>query len=140
MDTQEVMKLIDVVIQSLTNDPSQFRYVIHVETTGLKVRQTGPGVGYVSSVTGQGIGTQITVSGGTVGDIQLVRRGVDEAVKSSVEEVLKLLQGLKAELSKAEPSRSRLERTLEGLKKTVLTPALVAAIQAAINIALTGRV
>lgn len=139
MDAQEAIKLIDAISESLRNDPSQFHYDVHVEQTGLKVQQTGPGIGYISSVTGGGTGTQITVSA-TTGDVKLVRSKVDEAVIQDVKSALNLLEELKEKLSEEKPNKSSLEKIIEGLKKTVLSPALVAAITTAINMAITGQI
>ena len=136
MDTQEAIKLIDVVSQSLRNDPSQFHYVVHSETTGLKVEHTGPGTGLNIVASGSGTGMQINVSSATVGNIQLMRKAIDEAIREDVTRALKLLEEIKAELSEKTPNNRKLEKVLEGLKNTILTPAIIAAIQASISMAI----
>jgi hypothetical protein len=139
MNTEDAIAIIKAISESLRNDPTQFHYQVSV--TGLKAVASAPGsTGVKVSVTGGGTGptTGIHIQM-DAGQIDLARRTVDQAIQQDIVRAIALLEDLASEIENDGKDRGKLQRTVEALRQTVLTPALQAAVFAVVQATL-GKV
>lgn len=100
MTADEVAKLVEVMADSLADDPGQFNLTVHV--TGFKVQQTvtqpGTAVGMVSAPVVSGPGASVVgfQANPTVGDVEIGRAeaAFDEALRPTIVMLRELAQAV----------------------------------------------
>ncbi|MCJ7492375.1 MAG: hypothetical protein MUP15_09570 [Dehalococcoidia bacterium] len=95
-----------------------------------------PGVGLDLKVVG-GTGTTIGQSirvGASGGEIELVQRTVDQAIRQDIDRAIQLLENLAGEIGSGSVDKGKIKHIIDALGKTILTPALQAAVFALVQV------
>jgi len=115
MDTTLAAQLIDVIRESLVNNPNQFNIVVNV--TGQRVISQG-GIGLQITTTGGGpgsttIGQQVSLNGT---QIEIARQQGQQAMNAQMAALVNVLTELSGQLKSKRPDKTIIQRLYAQLK------------------------
>ncbi len=116
MEIEEAVNIIEEIIQSLKNNPSQFN--ISVNITGQKNISDGGGTGLSITATGGGpgsttIGQKVSVDGA---DIQISQNRGRQAMNAQFNALLQTLDKIVEQLQSSSPNQNVISKLYDSLK------------------------
>ncbi len=129
MNEEEAAGIIDSMVASLTNHPSQFQ--IEVKVIGQSVKNTGGGTALRVEATGGGpgsntIGQKVSVDGS---QIEIARKAGDDEIKTQMQNIIDSLEKISRELKSQKPNKRKISEVYHSLKNTWV-PQLVTSVLA----------
>ena len=118
MNFEEAAELIEVIVQSIQRNPSQFQFEVNV--IGTQAISRGGGIGLSVHATGGGpgsntIGFQSTINGS---NIRIAQKAADDKIKGEMSNALQNLNGIMIELRSQKPNKGNIIGFLESLKQS----------------------
>jgi Na+-transporting NADH:ubiquinone oxidoreductase subunit NqrF len=139
MTTTEAARIVDTIITSLGQNPTQFQIEIEVNAGGQQITSYR-GVGLAVSATGGGPGStvigQVVTAGGN--QIEIAQKAAVGAMNRQMQTLLTQLTEVRDQLQARVPDKSRVQGIIESLKNTwvptVITNVLSTIITACLGI------
>jgi hypothetical protein len=115
MDKETAIKLIQVIVDSLENNPSQFNFEINV--VGTSVVNKAPGIGMAVNASGGGLGSttiglQSSVS---ASDVKISQKRANKEIQRQITELTTNLRAIIDELKKPKPDENKIKGFFQSL-------------------------
>ncbi len=108
-------KIIDAMVDSLKENPTQFQFNVNVSATGLRATAQGGGIGAMGIAQGGGTGIHASVSMND-SQIQIAQKRGEASIQEEYQALLRTLAAIAEELRAESPDRSKLKQMYEALK------------------------
>jgi hypothetical protein len=115
MDKETAIKLIQVIVDSLENNTSQFNFEINV--VGTSVVNKAPGIGMAVNASGGGLGSttiglQSSVS---ASDVKISQKRANKEIQRQITELTTNLRAIIDELKKPKPDENKIKGFFQSL-------------------------
>jgi hypothetical protein len=115
MNTQEAAKIVDAIVNSLKENPTQFQLSVDVSMTGMSATAQDGGIGALGIAQGGGTGIHASASMDNT-KIQIAQRKAENAMNQEYQALIDTLSGIAQELRNESPDRSKVSSMYESLK------------------------
>jgi len=132
MEIEEAVNIIEEIIQSLKNNPSQFH--ISVNITGQKITSHG-GTGLIITATGGGpgsttIGQKVSVDGA---DVQISQNRGRQAMNAQFNALLQTLDKIVEQLQSSSPNQNVISKLYDSLKNNWVPGIIVSVVRSVLT-------
>jgi hypothetical protein len=107
------IKILDTIIASIKNNPSQFHYRVEISTIGMQGTAINGGIGVMGIANAPGSVGVVGSASGSSTTARIINEGANSEIEKNQQEVLKILNELKMEAQKESPDKNTLSKILE---------------------------
>lgn len=127
MQKEEIINLIEAIVKSLKENPSQFNFEVHVEATGMRASAGPGGIGAIGQSFGGGTGIQATASIGDA-EVNIANKVADDQIQKEISNAVDKLEELKSELSKPTLNKLSVKSVLDEFRVSKILSGVISAI------------
>ena len=117
MDPHHAAQVLDSIVDSLKQNPSQFHFNVNVSATGMSATSHGGGIGAIGIAQGGGTGIHASASMNDA-QIHIAQSKADGAINEECQLLLDTLSEIAKEFRAKSPNKSKLKRMYESIKGT----------------------